>query len=282
MAATVGLETWILITVDDGFLARSRSWSWTWLCNHLRAGAGVTLSRLSPFSAIYGSLDSFQTSFTRSLPRTMVRQINSNTQDSKYLSVFCIYYENVWSDGRHDKLAFTFQLSKRNYESSLLPEESCKSFAAAENEFCDLLSLSWDSMSVWPHVMTTRDRVGGRDTESWPDAALATAHTTHRDHRGTHTCDVVSILIFWSVSRGLPQVSIGEIKAWNKMTFFRHWNVYMSPLSIPLCTAHRGYIRHRGGSSHILVQYLVTSPVCYRDSNHSHHITSKWFSNPAL
>ena len=60
-----------------------------------RAGAGVTLSRLSPFSAIYGSLDSFQTSFTRSLPRTMVRQINSNTQDSKYLSVFCIYYENV-------------------------------------------------------------------------------------------------------------------------------------------------------------------------------------------
>lgn len=164
-----------------------------------RAGAGVTLSRLSPFSAIYGSLDSFQTSFTRSLPRTMVRQINSNTQDSKYLSVFCIYYENVWSDARHDKLAFAFQLSKRNYKSSLLPEESCKSFAAAENEFCDLLSVShgiqW--VCVWPHVMTTRDRGGW----AWHGVPGLMPHwPLHTGNTGGHT-HVVSILV---CPRGLP------------------------------------------------------------------------------
>ena len=207
MAATVGLETWILITVDDGFLARSRSWSWTWLCNHLRAGAGVTLSRLSPFSAIYGSLDSFQTSFTRSLPRTMVRQITATPRTVNICLSFVFIMTmfdlmqgmiNLLSHSNCQKEIMSLVCCLRKVVKVLQPQKM--SFAI----FSRSHGIQW--VCVWPHVMTTRDRVGGRDTE-----CLAWCRTGHCSHctqglqGDTHVISI-SILVFWSVFRGLPQV----------------------------------------------------------------------------
>ena len=132
---------------------------------------------------------------------------------------------------------------------------------------------------VWPHVMTTRDRGGW----AWHGVPGLMPHwPLHTGNTGGHTY-VVSILVFSSVPEGFLSSSLNRWDIGLKPDdIFWALKCLPAPLSIPLCTAHRGYIRHRGGSSHILVQYLVTSPVCYRDSNHSHHITSKWFSNLAL
>ena len=128
-----------------------------------------------------------------------------------------------------------------------------------------------DLMS-WPRVTG----VGGRDTECL--AWCRTGHCTQGTQGDTH---------MWFLSSSVPEGFLSSsLNRWDKGLkpddIFWALKCLPAPLSIPLCTAHRGYIRHRGGSSHILVQYLVTSPVCYRDSNHSHHITSKWFSNLAL
>ena len=111
-----------------------------------------------------------------------------------------------------------------------MPEESCKSFAAAENEFCYLLSLSWgqglnellsglsfmttalrDHRGLYPNVLySSMTGVGGRDME-WPGLMphwpVLTLHigtnfplcTSHRDYRRLYVY-MFSILVFLMAS----------------------------------------------------------------------------------
>ena len=104
--------------------------------------------------------------------------------------------------------------------------------------------------------------------------------TTHRGYRGLYVC-----VFLFSYSWLLLYVCRCALGLKLKNLLWASKYLPGAP-KLPIVHCSQGlqglHPDTRVGSGHILDQYLVTSPVCYRGSNHSHHITSKWFSNPAL